>query len=182
MKDTKEFPILKTKRLVLRALEAEDVEAIYKIFSSEEVTAYYGMYPLSEPVKARQMIEAFAKSFEEDRGIRWAITVKDTGEVIGTCGFMNSSSRHRRTEVGYELHEDAWHKGYAKEALRAIIAYGFETMQWERIEALVYPENTTSNCLLLTLGFELEGLLRGHAYFREKQQDLNMFSLLKSMR
>ncbi|MNH46591.1 ribosomal-protein-S5-alanine N-acetyltransferase [compost metagenome] len=53
-------------------------------------------------------------------------------------------------------------------------------MNLERIEAFVYPENETSENMLKKLGFVHEGYLRKYAYFRDKHQDLNMFSLIKN--
>ena len=61
-----------------------------------------------------------------------------------------------------------------------MLEYGFNHMQLSRIEAVVYPENKNSEKLLRKLGFDYEGLLRGYAFFRNKQQDLNMFSLLNN--
>ncbi len=59
-----------------------------------------------------------------------------------------------------------WHQGYMSEALRAMLAYGFETLELNRIEALVMPENEASAILLLRLGFSEEGVLREYAFFK----------------
>jgi ribosomal-protein-alanine N-acetyltransferase len=74
---------------------------------------------------------------------------------------------------------NSWGKGYMKEALKAIIDYGYEVMNLHRIEAVVYPENKTSIKSLINLGFNREGLLQEYAFFRNIYQDLIMFSLLK---
>lgn len=74
---------------------------------------------------------------------------------------------------------DSWGKGYIKEVLKAIIGYGYEVMNLNRIEAVVYPENKASIKSLINQGFKKEGLLEEYAFFRNVYQDLIMFSLLK---
>lgn len=66
-----------------------------------------------------------------------------------------------------------------REALTAMLAFGFGPMQLNRVEALVVPENTPSQHLLRRLGFECEGLLRQHGFWKGSFHDLHLFSLLK---
>ena len=177
--EDKEFPIIKTNRLILRELEDKDSKDLFSILSSENVTKYYGMFPMKDVSQAEQLILKFKDSFEADTSIRWGIELKCSGQIIGTCGFHNWNKRHFRAEIGYELGEEFWKYGYAKEAVLAILDYGFNNMGLERIEALTYPENIVSKNMLIKLEFEYEGLLKKYAYFREKQQDLDIFSICK---
>lgn len=80
--------------------------------------------------------------------------------------------------MGYELAYDFWGLGYAKEAIEAMRDYGKAQLNLHRFEALVYPENSASRGVLERLGFTAEGTLRGYAYFRDKYQDLIMYSWL----
>jgi ribosomal-protein-alanine N-acetyltransferase len=175
----KEFPVIETDRLILRLLKNKDSKDVFSILSSENITKYYGMFPMKEVSEADQLISRFESSFREDKSIRWGIELKDSEQIIGTCGFHNWNKRHFRAEIGYELKEQFWKNGYAKEAVLAIIDYGFENMELERIEAVTYPENKVSKNMLIKLGFEHEGLLKKYAYFRNKRQDLDMFSICK---
>ena len=84
-----------------------------------------------------------------------------------------------KAEIGDDLGRDYWHQGYMSEALRAMLAYGFETLKLNRIEALVMPENEASATLLRRLGFSEEGVLREYAYFKGEYHDLRFFSLLR---
>ena len=176
----REFPILSTDRLILRELVEDDALRVYSILSSEKVTEYFGMFPLIDLEVAKNIIIRYKNSFYEDFAIRWGIELKETSTIIGTCGYHNWNHRHKRAEIGYELHENYWNKGYAKEAILPIINYGFSNMQLSRIEAVVYPENKNSEELLRKIGFSYEGLLKGYAFYRNKQQDLNMFSLINN--
>lgn len=171
-----EFPVLETERLILRAINLADCHALLEVFSSEEVMKWYGMYPLAEMESVIQIIESFRTSFAEKKSIRWAIELKVTGDVMGTCGFHNHNQTARRAEIGYELNERYWGRGYIKEAIKAMMDFGGETLNLRRIEALVYPENKASHSALESLGFKEEGLLRDYAYFRNVYQDLIMYS------
>ncbi|MBN2900051.1 MAG: GNAT family N-acetyltransferase [Clostridia bacterium] len=173
------FPVLETDRLRLRQLEEIDAEDLYKIFSSEAVTKYYGMYPVQDIDAVKTMISNFSSGFEEARVIRWGIEVKALHKVVGTCGYHAMNLKHKRAEIGYELSEQHQKMGYMSEALTAAIAFGFEEMNLNRIEGLVYPENTASQHSLMKLGFVKEGLLREYMCFRDQMTDLLMFSLLR---
>lgn len=174
------FPIIETDRLILRELKTTDINDLFEILSSESVTKYYGKYPMENLSEAEDLILKFHKAFYKQKSIRWGIELKKTNRIIGTCGFHCWNKNHFRAEVGYELGEAFWNKGYATEAIYSILIYGFEFMDLKRIEAIVYPENNPSEKLLLNLGFEHEGLLKKYANFRDRQQDLNIFAILKS--
>ena len=174
-----EFPTLETDRLILRELSEGDIDELYEIFSSEEVTKYYGMYAFKEVDEVKKTMRYFIDGFKEERQIRWCIILKSTGKAIGTCGFHCFSQRHYRAEIGYELSQNYWGAGYMNEALQRIIKYGFENLNLMRIEGLIYPENTSSRKSLEKLGFKEEGLLRDYMFFRDKMTDLLMYSLLK---
>lgn len=173
-----DFPVLETDRLILRALSLTDCHAILEIFSNEEVMRYYGMFAINGLESAISLIEALQSTYYEKRGIRWAVVLKETGELIGTCGFHNLNEFHRRSELGYELSEAFWHKGYASELLNAIMNYGMHVMNLNRMEALVYKENEASQNLLTRSGFVYEGTLKSYAYFRNQYTDLLVYSFI----
>ncbi|MGW8825136.1 GNAT family N-acetyltransferase [Paenibacillus lautus] len=173
------FPELETQRLRLREIRLQDAEAIYRCFSHEQVTRYYGQDTLTSPEQARRFIELFANNYAEQRGIRWGIERKDRQGLIGTIGYNAWSPRHRRAEIGYELHHDFWRQGYASEAASAILAYGFQELGLTRIGAVVFIENQASHALLAKLGFEAEGTLRQYIYQNGTAHDTLVYSLLQ---
>ena len=173
------FPILETERLLLREIIKEDAQDIFNCFSNDEVTRYYGQDTLTSVVQANQFVEFFAKNYIAKRGIRWGIEVKGKPGIIGTIGFNSWLSKHKRAEIGYELHPDYWKKGYATEAVSEVISYGFRELELTRIGAVVFIENKASNDLLIKLGFEKEGVLRKYMYQNDVPFDTNVYSLLK---
>jgi ribosomal-protein-alanine N-acetyltransferase len=177
--DTAPFPRLETKRLVLREVTTEDSNSLLKYLSDEEVMKYYGLNPFQSINDALDEISWYQSIQKNKTGIRWGITLKDQGAVIGSCGFHNSVLQHFRTEIGFELSKDHWGKGIAYEAVQAIISYGFDHLDLQRIEALIEPPNSSSQRLVEKLGFIREGLLRNYEFTCGKFDDLYMYSLLK---
>ncbi|ABR49494.1 GCN5-related N-acetyltransferase [Alkaliphilus metalliredigens QYMF] len=173
------FPKLETDRLILKEMLIEDAASIFHIFADEEIMKDYGRFPMKSIEEAESLIAMFDENSKNGKGIRWGILLKEENKIIGTCGYHNWNKRHSRAEIGYELSKDAWRKGYIKEAVKAIIDYGYEIMDLNRIEAVVYPENEASIRSLINHGFMKEGLLEEYAFFRNVYQDLIMFSLLK---
>ena len=156
------FPKLETERLQLRELTLLDAETMFRYFSKESVIRYFGMDSFENIEQAKTTIQTFKNRYEEGNVFRWGIEKKGTGQLIGTCGFHLINNHHKRAEIGYELDDTYWGQGYASEALQAILAYGFETLQLIRIAAVVYVENKASQKLLSKAGFQEEGLLRKH--------------------
>jgi ribosomal-protein-alanine N-acetyltransferase len=177
-----EFPVLAAKRLILRQITFDDVSSLFDIYSSEEVTKYYGIFAITDIQQIYNLISSFNKGFDNSTSIRWGIELRETKEIIGTCGFHNWHKGFSRAEIGYEINKKYWGRGYAAEAINAMAYFGFNYMKLNRIEALTYPENEASAKVLAKNGFKQEGILREYAYFREKYQDLVMHSLLKKDR
>jgi [ribosomal protein S5]-alanine N-acetyltransferase len=173
------FPNLETERLILRELTQDDAESIFKCFSNEEVTRYYGQEPFQEIQQAENLVKLFSKSFAEKRGIRWGIERKGTNDIIGTIGFNAWSPIYKRAEIGYEIHPDYWRKGYTLEAVTEIVSYGFEQMGLTRIGAVVFIENEASNKLLTKIGFQKEGILRDYMYQNGQAHDTFVYSFLQ---
>ncbi len=172
------FPRLETERLLLRKIVPSDAAALYAIFSNDEVTRYYDLGTMVDPADAETMVRRMASRYRHGQAIRWGIVHKQDRAFVGTCGFHFQAAGFK-AEIGYDLGREHWHQGYMSEALRAMLAYGFETLKLHRIEALVMPENEASATLLLRLGFSEEGVLREYAYFKGEYHDLCFFSLLR---
>jgi len=176
----KEFPIIGTRRLILREVTAEDANDVFKYLSDKEVVTPMGLAPCQTVEDAQDEIRWYKSIYEDGTGIRWGITLKDSGEVIGSCGFLNMLTKHHRAEVGYELSKDHWGTGIASEALEAVVKYGYQHYQLERIEALIEPTNLPSQKLVEKQGFRREGLLRHYEFTCGKFDDLYMYSIIKA--
>lgn len=175
----KEFPLIETRRLILRKVTIEDAGDMFTYLSDTDVVKPMGLYPCQSENEVWDEIKWYESIFKEGTGIRWGITLKESGKVIGSCGFLNMVTKHHRAEIGYELNKDHWGKGIASEALEAVVKYGYRHFHLERIEALIEPANSPSYKLVEKQGFRREGLLRHYEYTCGKFDDLYMYSLIK---
>ena len=174
------FPILETERLLLRELVTTDVAVLYPYWTDPAVTEYFTLEPFKSIEEAQGMVTLLAGLYEANQGIRWAITRKSDQTVLGTCGFHNIKPEHYRAELGYELGKTYWGQGFMAEALKAIMEYGFNTFNYNRIEAFVNLGNVRSTRILEKMGFRLDGLLRQYEFARGQFVDQYCYSALKS--
>ena len=173
------FPRLEVENLILREIKLSDAEAIYRIFSDQQVLKYHDIEAFKTIEQAKFLIYSLSESFREQEVIRWGIAKKEDNIIIGTCGYSGWNKNRLRAEIGYELSQAYWRQGIMKKALSAVIGYGFEKMQLNRIEATVMLPNIASMGLLRKLGFQEEGILRERGFWKGNFHDLKMFSLLK---
>ena len=178
-----EFPVIETPRLLLNRLTKNDREPLFSIFSDPQIIEHYDVERFKLIDEADRLIEYFDARFDSNTGIRWAIRDKLSGSFLGTCGFTNWNEFDHSAVVGYELSKVYWGKGYATEAVGSIINFIFaESFHFyvHRVEALILPSNKPSETLVKSLGFRLEGTLRGKCYWNDDFHDMNMFGILRN--
>ena len=173
------FPFLTTNRLVLRQPRLEDALALFAIKSNPLVTASYGQEPHLAIERTRAWIERLLADFAHREALFWCLALKGGETAIGAGGFWNFDAGFLCAEIGYELHPDYWERGLMGEALRAMLAYGFEQLGLHRIEANPLAGNDASQKLLEKLGFKLEGTLRQRHFFRGAYLDQLYYGLLQ---
>lgn len=164
------WTILKTDRCVIRETTVEDVDHFYKIYSDPEITKYMeDLYPEIEQEKqyVREYIEKVYAFYEF--GV-WTVLGKESGEVIGRAGFSYRQG-YDDPEIGFIIGVPWQRHGYAEEVCRAILEYGWQELNFKRVQALVETENEPSLTLCDKLGFtaveEIE--INGRSYFRLMQ-------------
>ncbi|MGO4292288.1 GNAT family N-acetyltransferase [Chitinophaga sp. RAB17] len=173
------LPVLSTGNLVLRPIEEKDTATLFHHFSDDAVTKYMDIDSFSNISEATHIIQFFRKSLEDEEGMRWAITLAGKDELIGTCGYHKINKPHFKAEIGYDLRPAFWGKGIMKEAIGAMLTYGYEELQFNRIEAFVDPENIPSSKLLSRLGFHYEGFLRDAFFEKGKFVNAELYSRLR---
>ena len=177
-----EFPVLETKRLILRSITLDDAEFWVRNFSDPDVVELTAFEPPRDIEAAKEEIATYClKTFSENTGIRWGITIKGSSQLIGTAGYYGwVKERGYHADMGYELIREHRRKGIMREALAAIVDYGFETMKLHRIQVMIEPRNEASIRLVEGLGFKREGVLREDQYFRGGFQDDVVYSILNN--
>ncbi len=174
----REFPQLETERLLLREVCVEDCAAIFDNYTDPQVTAYF-MDSLTGLQQAAAIVEEYIAYDRAGTGIVWAVTLKGSPTLVGTCGYEVLSPYDQRGEIGYDLARAYWGHGIMREALQAVITYSFTQLDLNRIQAYVLAENARSIGLLRRLHFQTEGVLREYRRFRGRFSDWVLMSLLK---
>jgi RimJ/RimL family protein N-acetyltransferase len=177
--DAPMLPTLPAVRLSLRWLTGSDVDALYTVFSDPEVMRYWSWLPWTERGQAVELLESIEEGFRNQTLFQCGIARREDDRVIGTCSLYNFDLGNRRAEIGYILGRAYWGKGYATEALTALIEYVFQTFSLHRIEADVDPRNAASIRLLERLGFQREGYLRERWLVGGETQDALFYGLLR---
>ena len=174
------FPVLHTERLQVRCLKPADLEDFYFYRSNPEVTRYQGfdVYTLEQ---ARTFIrEQQEKTFGlPGQWVQYGIENKSTGRLIGDCAIKLDQKDPRIGEIGITVAHTEQKKGYAKEAIYAILTYLFSIDTFHRVTATTDADNAASIQLLKSLGFRQEGHFIENIFFKGKWSSELQFALLK---
>ena len=174
------FPEINTERLLLRKLADPDADILFSMRSSETVMKYIDKERTKDIDETLLLIRKINDAAEAGEGITWAMAFPEKPEeLIGTIGFWRIMHQHYRAEIGYMLHPDHWSKGLMKEAVNALIRYGFDSMKLHSIEAHINPGNEASAGLLEKTGFVREAYFKEDFYFRGRFLDTAIYSLLE---
>ena len=171
-------PFLIGERLYLRSLEESDIDRCLVWINDPNITATIALrFPFN---RAREQ-EWFASLYKTDREVPLAIVLKDGDRHIGNCGLHQIDYPNRHAQFGIMIGEkEEWDRGYASEASRLIIDYGFKQLGLHRISLQVYAHNARAQRVYEKLGFVREGVQR-ESYFRDgRYHDTLMMGILKS--
>lgn len=146
-------PVLITKRLLLRELRLSDAPAVATGAGDPRVAQFLIEVPSPYPVAlARRWIHGRLAWWELGRGVTLAITRRDAPDaLLGTIS-LRHHARDRRAELGYWLAVAAWGCGYATEAARAALAWGWANLSVDELVSFVVPANTRSQAVMQRLG------------------------------
>jgi len=168
-------PTLETARLKLRPYSEADVAELMPLIGTREVASTTGRIPYPYAEKdARQFISA-AQGNDE---VRLAITLRSDGRMIGGIG-LRLVEQHQHAELGYWLGVPFWGKGYATEASREMLRYGFEDLHLHRIFGTVFIHNPASGRILVKLGMRKEGCQRQHICKWGEFVDVELYGMLR---
>ena len=171
--------IITTGRLILRPPQASDADALFAMHSDPEIMRYFSEPPWQDPARAVQQIADDAEAFGKEEFFRFAITLKASGEYLGSCTLFAVHRQTRRAEIGYALGRPYWGQGYMHEALTALLEYAFVERGLNRLEADIDPLNLGSANALVRLGFRQEGLLPERWIVGGHVSDSALYGLLR---
>jgi [ribosomal protein S5]-alanine N-acetyltransferase len=173
-------PELVTERLVLRELRVTDAIAVAAGAGDHRVAQYLIAVPSPYPIAlARRWVLHRIEWWKLGRGVTFAVTLADDPEpLLGTVS-LRRYVRDRRAELGYWLAAPAWGHGFATEAARAAIDFGFRQLGLARVYAQVIAGNRASIAVLDKLGMVNEGVKRQHVHKARRLHDVVLYGLLR---
>ncbi len=154
---------IETERVRLRPFEAGDLDALANILARPDVMRYLYEEPCTRQEVAAILQDRVTKNHLTYQGDNlWlAIEEKPSGAMIGSANLLWTSQEHAQGEIGYTLNPDYQRRGYASEAVRALMHYGFQEMTMHRIAGTCDARNDASWRLLERIG------MRQEAHFHE---------------
>jgi len=173
------FPVLKTKRLTMRAIELQDAEQIFGMRQNPRNGEFVLRPPMENGEDAKTIVEKMEAGYQQKQLIAWAGTLHGNKGLIGACGFNRIEHGNLRAEIGGELFVDYWGRNIAREAVAAVIDFGFTEMNLHTIEAKVNPENRGAIYLLELFGFEKEAHFKEYGYYQGAFHDLMVYTKFK---
>jgi ribosomal-protein-alanine N-acetyltransferase len=150
--------MIETERLVIRPAQMEDAQLLFNLNADPEVIRYTGDSSFKTFLEAQALIrEKMMMQFEKYKMGRFMVFLKE-GPFLGWCG-LKFFPETNEVDLGFRFIKSQWGKGYATESSRAILKYGFQTLQIKRIIAKAMPENVNSIKVMHKLGMNFRGYL-----------------------
>ena len=148
------MPEIETDRLLLRMFTLDDLDDLSRIYADADVMRYLSGHPLTREESAG-WLNYFLKGWESYGFGWWALVLKERNELIGHCG-LQFIHVLPEIEVTYGLAKAYWRMGFASEAARACLRYGFEQLKLDRIYALAEPGNIGSTRVMERVGMKYD--------------------------
>lgn len=171
-------PEIKTDRLILRKMKKSDAADMYSYARLPEVTRYLLWDPHPDIRHTARYLSYIQNRYYIGEFYDWAVTLRESGKMIGTCGFTSFDLADNSAEIGYVLNPDYWGCGYAPEAVRAVIKFGFLKMNFHRIEAKFMADNARSLRVAEKAGMSFEGIRRDSMIIKGKYENIGVSAIL----
>lgn len=149
------FPEIITDRLILRQATRDDSSEILFLRSNKQVNQFIKRQAPENLGDAASFLDEISKKIKTGEVIYWGISVKGKTKLIGSICLWNFVAETKKAEVGYDLNPEFQNLGFMSEALKAILEYGFKSLQLNTIEAFTHFKNENSIKLLEKNNFEI---------------------------
>lgn len=162
---------LQTPRLILRRFVLSDADAIYRGWASDaRVTRFLSQTPHKDIDDTLMRLSFWIDEYE-DGALNWAIECKEDGQLIGNIKTEKLEKKNAYCEIGYCLNFDRHGKGYATEALCAVLDYLLNVCHFHKVSASHQKNNPASGRVMQKAGMTYEATLRERIY----DKTLNIF-------
>lgn len=171
---------IETERLILRKFEYSDNASMQKNWISDEnIQSMYRepVYNTTEEVK--DLLDKYISSYKNSDYYRWAIIDKKSLECIGQIAYYFVDSKNEFAEIEYCIGSKFQNIGLATESTKAVIAYGFDKINFHKVQICTMSINPASKRVIEKCGFVYEGTLRDFFFINGKRISRLYFSMLK---
>lgn len=154
--DFSAFPILETERLLLRSLQPSDASEVFALRSNDEINKYIDRKKATSIDDAYAFIERMKIIVDNKESLLWVVEVKQTHAFAGSVLLWNINKEKNEIETGYELLPQYQGKGMMQEAIKAVIAYAFNSLKFDAIVAVAHKDNVPSLKVLQRNNFQFK--------------------------
>ncbi len=173
------LPTLSTPRLTLRAARMSDARDMYDYSRDPEVARHVLWDAHTSIRQTRGYLRYLLRQYRAGQPGTFVIELAAEKRVIGTIGLMWVQQDSRSAEIGYSLGRAYWNRGLMTEAVRAILAFCFDTLRLNRVEAQHETDNPASGAVMRHAGMRHEGLLRQRVYNKGRYVDVALYAILR---
>lgn len=173
------IPTIETDRLILRKILIDDVEDMHEYSKESSVTQYLTWSPHVDVAYTLEYVNYLQSRYRSGDFFDWGVVLKETGKMIGTCGFTRFDYANNSAEIGYVLNPDYYGQGIATEASGRVIRFGFEMLDLNRIECRYIIGNDASRRVMEKNGMTFEGVRREGMLIKGTYRDIGICSILR---
>lgn len=173
------MPTLETERFLLRKLSLDDTDDMFEYANKSEVTEFLTWSPHPDKAFTFDYLAYLQNRYKSGDFFDWAIVYKESGKMIGTCGFTRFFFQHNGAEIGYVVNPEYHGQGIATEVVGRVIRYGFENLALERIEGKFMIENEASRRVMEKNQMMFEGIRRKGMLIKGIYRDVGTCAIIR---
>lgn len=171
---------IETERLILRRFEYSDCGSVFANWASdEEVQKMYSEPVYSTPEAVKGLLDKYISAYEKEDCYRWAVIERKSGQCIGQIAYFLVDSKNHFAEIEYCIGQQFQCRGFATEAAKAVIDFGFRNMNLHKVQICTKTINAPSKRVIEKCGLTYEGTLRDYFYMDGKYVGRLYFSILR---
>ena len=174
-----DMPRIVTDRLILRQMKACDARDMFEYASNPNTTRYLTWKAHPSVEYTEEYLKYLQTRYAAGDFYDFAVTLKDSGKMIGTCGFTRFHAESNSAEIGYVINPAYHGQGIATEAARAVISFGFSELKLHRIEARHMVGNDASHRVMEKLGMSFEGYHKDAIYVKGEYKTVGYCAITK---
>ena len=173
-------PTFHTKRLILRPMRMFDAFDMYEYARLPETTEFLTWSPHPDIEFTKNYLAFVIGKYRAGEFYDWSVVLKGgENKMIGTCGFSRIDFSSNVGEIGYVINPEYQNHGYATEAAREILKFGFNTLGFHRIEAKFIEGNNKSLAVMKKCGMIYEGTARGAMLIKGLYRNIGTAAILR---